>query len=135
MRLYAIGRPGAAPRLLIPIKDGGDVGRHCRDGECAVAAPGLGAWTISPGADAVAALLPGLDQVRAGRLADVRSEAARLIEAVAPIHRQMNALRGEAVVDFAAIDAIREVSNLAQAAIMAAETIEAIEAIGADWPE
>ena len=46
-----------------------------------------------------------------------------------------NAARAEAVAMFDRIDAIRAASNVAEAAIMAAETAEAVATVKAVWPD
>ncbi len=60
---------------------------------------------------------PSAAQRRIDRIEDVRTEAARRIHAVSPIWRQINDLRSDplspdACERWAAIDAIREASNL-----------------------
>jgi len=49
----------------------------------------------------------------------VKSEAFRRIELIAPIWKQLNALRGQGTIDVAAIDAIRANSNKAEQALLA----------------
>lgn len=59
---------------------------------------------------------PDANQRRTAALAAVRAEAARRIHAVSPIWRQINDLRSDITIEarerWAAIDAIREASNL-----------------------
>lgn len=86
-----------------------------------------------------------LDELQGIRLQRVRAEAARRILTFTPQRRQLdglrdlqganNAPRAEAVAMFDRIDAIRAASNVAEAAIMAAETAEAAATVEAVWPD
>lgn len=75
--------------------------------------------------------------LRADRIARAKSAAFSRIEAVAPTWRQLNALRGEGIVDFAAIDAIRTASDALEAAIAqmsAAEMAQLDPFASTHWP-
>lgn len=66
-----------------------------------------------------------LEQARAETISSIREDAARRIEAAWPIWRQVNTMRagGAELAQMAAeIDAIRDASNVAQAAADAAAT-------------
>ncbi|ATI79452.1 hypothetical protein [Sphingobium yanoikuyae] len=92
---------------------------------------------------------PTLAQLRARAIARTKREAARRIEAVAPLWRQMNDIRDRdadiatnaqaqaATIRFAAIDAIRAASNAIEAdiATATAKTLKAIDlAAHPLWP-
>lgn len=83
---------------------------------------------------------PSIDARCATALRRVKREASRRIEAIAPIWRQLNDQRApspESAARFAAIDAIREASNLIEAEVetLSATALDAIDiAAHPLWP-
>ncbi|MCC6478071.1 MAG: hypothetical protein IT552_02540 [Sphingomonadaceae bacterium] len=83
----------------------------------------------------------GLSEKRRDAMFAIKAEAARRIDAIMPLHRQLNALRAgddsiETCADFASIDAIRVASNLIEQDMLASDDPEAFPvATHPLWPE
>ncbi|RJF92987.1 hypothetical protein [Sphingomonas cavernae] len=96
---------------------------------------------IKPHADghpvAVPLAEPTLDERRARAVDRVKREAARRIDLIAPVWRQMNAIREGVPLDWSAIDAIREASDVLEAMIAtsSAAQLAALDVAANDnWP-